>query len=162
MKTRVITKKQFEASKYSLFEWMQCLDTCLFHAAVRNNIVEDLHESCGDAVVIFVFDARDEPMGFAYASVCQDQMFVRYISCKTRFQGYGSALVRELESFAVSRNIRHIELISTVSSKSFYLKHGYVYGSVESIFRRSLRIARKDEPHKLIPFIKYRSSIGHV
>lgn len=158
MKTCVITKNQFKESKYSLFEWMQCLDTCLFHKAVRNNIVEDLHESCGDTVVVFVFDAYDEPMGFAYASVCQDQMFIRYISCKEKSKGYGSALVRELESFAVSKNIHHIELISTITSKPFYLKHGYVYGSVDSIFRRSLRIAQKDDPYKLIPFVKYTST----
>jgi hypothetical protein len=156
MKTLVIPKSRFKETKYSLFEWMQCLDSCLYHTVVRNNIVENLHDPGGDmTVAAFVFDARDEPMGFAYAEVRRDQMCIRYISCKEKLKGYGSALLRALESFARSRGLRHVELISTSGSKQFYVKHHYAFGSMNSFCRRSLRLARNNDPFKLIPFVKY-------
>lgn len=155
MKTLVIPKSRFKETKFSLFEWMQCLDSCLYHTVVRNNIVENLHDPGGDmTVAAFVFDARNEPMGFAYADLCRHHMDIRYVSCKEKLKGYGTALLRALESFARSRGLRHVELVSTPESKQFYLKHRYVFGSANSVCRRSLRLARKKDPFKLIPFEK--------
>ena len=154
MEIRVVVKKKFKESKYELFEWLQCLDDCLFHKVVRNNIVEDIHDPrSGDTVVVFVFESG-EPKGFAYACMYGHNMFIRYISCQEKRCGYGTVLLGALEDFATSNGIRRIELISTVSSREFYLKKSYVYGVAESAFRRSLRVARNDDPYKLIPFEK--------
>lgn len=153
--TLAIPKSRFKSSEYELFEWLQCLDTCTYQNPVRNSIVQDIHDSLGDSLAVFVFDNKREPAGFAYAGITGNEMFIEYISCKEKRQGHGSALVHTLEQFARSCGIRKVDLVSTVGAKGFYETHGYVFGPVESKHRKSLRIARMQDPDKLLPFVKY-------
>lgn len=163
LSTLVIPKDRFTSSKYLIFEWLQCLDTCLFQKHVRNSIVEDLHTHDGEmSVAAFVFDVKGEPAGFAYGYIDDEggSLFIRYISCKLQRHGYGSALVKALEQYAHRQGLGKIELSSTSGAKGFYERRGYLFGEMNSLYRRSLRLARNDTPGLLIPFVKFLESGG--
>ena len=154
LETRVIPKHRFGESKDLLFAWLRRLDMCTYQNPVWNGVSSDIRESWGDSVIAFVFDGG-EPMGFAYANLFENVMFVNYVSCKVRRKGYGSMLMNALEQFARVQGIWRIELTSAVSAQGFYTTHGYIFGSLDSLYRKSLRIARRLDPDTLVPFVKY-------
>jgi GNAT superfamily N-acetyltransferase len=127
----VYEKKEFKRNKFRLFEILQCLDECMYHTSMKNVLVEDIHGLDGDdAVIAFAF-RDDRPVGFGYATI-NEKMNVRYVSCSERNKGHGTSLLRELEDHAVRRNVNVIELVSTVGSKPFYERYGYVFGTVDA------------------------------
>jgi putative acetyltransferase len=74
-----------------------------------------------------------------------------YVLPDFKRRGIGSALLRGLEELALSKNVRQLQLHSSLNAEPFYLAHGYLNDGPGEHTLRSGRKMPGIKMHKMLP-----------
>ncbi len=91
---------------------------------VTNKRIEDYKKKSKGRVIV-VAEINREIIGFGTIVPKECEIRAVYVSPKAKRKGAGTALLKKLEAIAKEKNIKKLNLESSITAEKFYNKNGY-------------------------------------
>lgn len=82
-------------------------------------------ETTDDTMIVLIAESDSHLLGFGMVVPGDEELRAVYVHPDYGRRGIGTAILKDLEKFAIQRDVKRLNVESSINAEAFYARHGY-------------------------------------